>query len=62
MSIREYAQSMNVPVVGKLRKVKSRNGDLDIWMDEAFNEFWRVVHPVSHKYVWCIVTCDGCVI
>ena len=70
MTIRQYAKSINFPIVGKLsRRVKSRISwnivhdhatveNIPYWIDEAGNEFMRGDSGEN----WTIVTAEGGVI
>lgn len=70
MTIRQYAKSINFPIVGKLsRRINSRIGwdnvhdhatveNIPYWIDEAGNEFMRG----ESRENWIIITADGGVI
>lgn len=67
MTAREYAKTVGIKVVGKLKKKIITNEKYDVkkddfveekivfWIDEAGNEF----HKVKGKIGWCIITADG---
>ena len=70
MTIRQYAKSINFPIIGKLsRRVNSRIGwdivhnhatveNIPYWIDEAGNEFMRAESGEN----WVIITADGGII
>ena len=68
MTAREYAKSVNVEVVGKLRRVSKDSlkvkpiGLERFYMDEADNEYWFCYHPFKGPRTWVICTAEGCVI
>ena len=65
MTIRQYAKTHNVKIVGKLRRLSSvslKLPSVPTWIDDGGTEYWRVIHPVTHKPTWCIVADNGNII